>query len=178
MRSRRAFSRSCSSSAEAGADCPGAVMEPPHVRTAIKRACAASILFRDDAASFGCVSPPTYSLFYRKAWTPGEALRRFQQGHKYWHPPVEGRLAGGGDQRLPKFSGSKLGPGCCPPPSDVRTTLCPVSSKRLRQRIFRQATISSTRTIYERAFSNRLRSSEPAPRGNSFFFVRTTQRMG
>src|ERR1700730_9520149 len=29
MRSKRAFSRSCSSSADVGADCPGAVMEPP-----------------------------------------------------------------------------------------------------------------------------------------------------
>src|SRR5579862_6483441 len=81
-------------------------------------------------------------------------------------------------QRLPKVSGSKSAGGGPPVASETSTTLCPVSSNRLRQRRLRQATSSSTRTMYERACAKRFLSSSPTPRGSSFFLVRTIQRTG
>lgn len=51
----------------------------------------------------------------------------------------------------------------------------PVSSNRLRQRMFLQAIMSSLRTMYDRNFAKRARSRSSARPESWRFFVRTTQ---
>ena len=57
-------------------------------------------------------------------------------------------------------------------------TVWPVRSNRLRQRMFRQATRSSMRTMYERALANFARSSASPPGGIAAFFDRIIHRTG
>jgi len=114
------------------------------VRTAIKSACATSILLETRPHRLGASRPLLNSYSTERSRSEGRPFDDFNRDTSIGTQSVKSIS---GDQRLPKFSGSKLGPGCWPPASEVRTTLCPVSSKRLRQRIFLQATISSTRTM-------------------------------
>jgi hypothetical protein len=51
------------------------------------------------------------------------------------------------------------------PESQIRNTVWPVSSKRFRQRMLRQATMLSIRTMYDRARANCSRSCSFAPPG-------------